>query len=684
MNSLKQLLRQPIRSFLYIILMMLSSTILCLSIGLYYSAYMTVKEANSVYTTIALPTDKTVKTQETVGGQVYESEKSVITSEIQEWLDGLADKYPEVIGIYKQKFISSYSEGLDTLVSAMEDGTYGDKKDKPYTNAAFVITINSLENNINGMVDVTAKIDKVLLLHNGYNPEDTLHFTYYYFPEDELQADDLEIGGRYIVFGINYVDRGLVLKKDLADSLKISTHKIDWKNINYDVTNYKDVLTEHGTDVSDVAALYEYNETSIPLTASDLDATKSSWMFVQNPSNFIKKGNTYTHQDGTTETVVATSDEIEASTLPTISKLTIDVDNFLSSDEGQIWREILDQYKITNQSVPVLGTDCLESIFEFHQNKAVITLGRSFKDKEYTSGDRVCIISEELALANGLHVGDKIPLSFYKGLETYMETSYNPPADIYSPLAGFSTENVLFQVIGIYSQSNLWSDSSYSFTPNTVFVPNNAITCDTYTDNTGIFYTIVLKNGSIDKIKSYEELLGYKDILNFYDQGYSEIKDTLTDYLSTAGVLFIIGFTTWVTILILFLILYVARLKHIAGMMLSIGSGRRKTMIHILISTLTITLISTAISGVLGYALLGNIIDCVYSNTINHSVINSDFSAKFTSDTSSIMNLTVQKLPQISSITAIFQFFIYLLITMIYSNIILKKKPLILMKHKEN
>lgn len=121
----------------------------------------------------------------------------------------------EVIGTYQQHFISAYSKGLQTLVSAMEENNYSDPKDEPYTNAAFVVTIESLDHDkTSNTVDVTAKIKESLLLHKSYMlPEGSLHFTYNYFSENEWNAANLEIGETYLVFGNNYADLGLALKK---------------------------------------------------------------------------------------------------------------------------------------------------------------------------------------------------------------------------------------------------------------------------------------------------------------------------------------------------------------------------------------------------------------------------------------------------------------------------------------
>ncbi len=684
MNSFRQLLRQPIRSFMGIIALTLSGTILCLSVSLYYSAVMTAKESDSIYTTIALPKEHTEIEYVQEDGVTHIIKNHTVSKEIRDWINSMPSLYKEVLGIYHQQLISGYSDGLNTLVSAMEDMAYSYHRDLPYTNAAFVITIESIDNDSEfGTVEFSAKINRVLLLHQGYKvPEGYLRITYNYSTEEELKKADLRIGDSYLVFGSNYTDTDLTLKKRLAEILKISSNDIDWSNINYDITEYLQGLKpEDAKKAEDIAALYEYNGHSIPITNTDLRYISSSWMFVQNPANFIMS--TFIYPDGTTETVRASEEMIKAKTLPTITRLTTDPDTFLNSEEGKLFRETIEQYKITNQSVPVIGTDLLECIFEFHQNRAYVVKGRSFTEDEYKNGKKVCIISEALATINKLQVGDAIPLAFYKGYETFLENYYNPPADVYSPLAGFCTEVEPFEIIGIYRRADLWSDNSYAFTPNTIFVPNKAIKCEAFTADSGIFSTIVLENGSIDKIQAYANEAGYGDILFCYDQGYSNIKDTLADFLSTSRILLVIGTLAWIAMLILFIVLYVIRLKRTAGMMLSLGSGRKITIIHILISTLTLVLIASVISGLLGFCLVGNVTDYVYNQALSNSV-NSSFSANVTSDTLSSITLSARKLPQISFVIASVQFAVFAIIIWLYGIFISGKSPLVLMRHKEN
>ena len=96
----------------------------------------------------------------------------------------------------------------------------------------------------------------------------------------------------------------------------------------------------------------------------------------------------------------------------------------------------------------VLGTECLDSMYQFNQKQARIVAGREFTDEEYESGSRVCVISEALAGNSGLSLGDTITMSqfgydpFLSRYNYGMITSYqgkliNPLPTAYSELLAF-------------------------------------------------------------------------------------------------------------------------------------------------------------------------------------------------------------------------------------------------------
>ena len=134
-----------------------------------------------------------------------------------------------------------------------------------------------------------------------------------------------------------------------------------------------------------------------------------------------------------------------------------------------------------NHSLVVMGTENLEAVYGFTSNAANIVQGRSFIQEEYDSGAKVCILGETVANASGISVGDTITLEQYLCEENNISVDDEPwdgkqnNPDIgrlnirteYGPAEEFT-------VVGLYRQRDEWGDSSYSFTHNTIFIPQAA------------------------------------------------------------------------------------------------------------------------------------------------------------------------------------------------------------------
>ena len=119
---------------------------------------------------------------------------------------------------------------------------------------------------------------------------------------------------------------------------------------------------------------------------------------------------------------------------PTMAEFTGTLDEFLEDPDHWQWKRVVEEWEITKRSVPMIGTDCLESIYQFQQKQAVITRGRGFTKEDYENGNAVCVISEVFAAANGIATGDRIPIYQYPCLDRsgsdsmYSIESRNPAA----------------------------------------------------------------------------------------------------------------------------------------------------------------------------------------------------------------------------------------------------------------
>lgn len=307
-------------------------------------------------------------------------------------------------------------------------------------------------------------------------------------------------------------------------------------------------------------------------------------------------------------------DEAVGSRFPALETIEGDPADFFETTPHEVWREYLDAWRHQNTSLPVIGTDNLESMFCFIHGDAIISDGRSFTREEYDSGARSIIVSDIIARRGGVSVGDSIRLSqFVCPDAVYVSAQYpslnNPcvgPMHMYDSFG----EEEEFTVVGIYHLSALWSRGTYAVDPNTVFIPRSAQipggfgeiggTEDIY----GIYLSIELKNGSVDDFQL--RLAGTKYAGQFYtfDQGYEAVQKNLNSYALSSRRLLLISVIGWVLFLLLYLLMYQAAQRHNLGVLRSLGSTPSRAAGYLFVSGAIVALIGILLGTLLsGYAL---------------------------------------------------------------------------------
>src|SRR5699024_7722491 len=88
-------------------------------------------------------------------------------------------------------------------------------------------------------------------------------------------------------------------------------------------------------------------------------------------------------------------------------------EEFLTREAGELWKSALEDIQIQNHSFPMIGVEKLEYIPDFLRGTADIVQGRNFTQEELETGAKVCILSESLAQANGLEVGDTLSVQLF-------------------------------------------------------------------------------------------------------------------------------------------------------------------------------------------------------------------------------------------------------------------------------
>ncbi|MBR4435360.1 MAG: ABC transporter permease [Clostridia bacterium] len=318
---------------------------------------------------------------------------------------------------------------------------------------------------------------------------------------------------------------------------------------------------------------------------------------------------------------------------PLFAKLEGDMsaDEFFSTTDKQVWRDYRDALELQQHSLPVIGTDKLETTYAFLTEKARIVEGRTFTDEEYEQGAKVMVVSDRMAKLGGISVGDTVNMRQYicvgSDLSSLGYTLRNDPMN--NPGIGdFDMNNEYgpeeeFTVVGIYHLVNDWTEASFAFTPNTVFIPRSAqieggfgeirseeesktniagfdITRNLY----GVYLSIEINNGMVDDFRKSIEETRFAGEFFAFDQGFETVQKSFNGLSVSARRILILSIIGWLLFLPLFLILFQGHQKSNVGIMRSLGSKPYKQTLYLFISGMTVVVIGVAIGTLLSKKVL--------------------------------------------------------------------------------
>lgn len=347
-------------------------------------------------------------------------------------------------------------------------------------------------------------------------------------------------------------------------------------------------------------------------------------------------------EEGNSIPVAQISDKMH----PGVTRLEGSVEELLETDT--LWAQTVENDQKQLHSFPVLGTQALETMYVFNQSDAVMIEGRSFTQEEYASGAKVCVISETAALTGGIGVGDTIHLSQYiTGLNgnegnTSLYTiglgsELNNPTVGRFPPDEYVTEHEAFIVVGIYQLQRSWDSSTFSITPNTIFIPQTAQISGGYggaayiaTESTlyeepldylypngtyGIYLSVKLRNGMSDEFLAQAGEI-VSNTFQTFDQGYEAAKESVQAVGQDAWKMMGLAVIGWLLMMTLYLVLYQGSEQHNLGIMRSLGakpkqcarylfgSGWLLSAVGICLGTLLSSQATRYVSGVLSEFLL--------------------------------------------------------------------------------
>ena len=611
MNPMNQLTRRPVKAAFGALLLALAGVILALSGGQFWAAARTRAGVEATYTTVAVVTGRIssdeVLTPSAEGGSNAESlrQDSAMAAAIF-----LAEPEQQSWDIIRSRptvgMVSGYSPCLRPAIS-LYTGHRG--SDAPYEYSIVEIRADAVteRNNdwfgesgsanwqLDGQVLGIYGLNDAFRDPSGQRASVSLHQEY----DDPAELLHPEAGKRYLLLSHSYTDDEWYLRRNVADWVFMETNvQLDpWSlDILGNLIRYDQRANPDGTKYCRLAHDGEFTDDAdgfVELAPDELiysDPVTGVEVMNVDPDDFGRFSFAVDALKDTGEIMVEdpqqpgnwrpeTVDYTQYN-LPSIQELPDGVTAQEVIDSTSSWRMAMESIQTNNHSVPVLAVDSVEGMLEFASGRTQITQGRSISQEEYRDGAAVCLISETLARENGLNVGDSLPLSLYEDdpglppIYARFQESCNPRASVFVTQEGFRQETE-YTIIGLYRQSSEWVTTPTSFTPNSVFVPEKSVTCRTVTGSCGVWSSLVLQNGTIDQMEARLAENGLGGVVTYYDQGYSEIVESLDGFSRVSRTVLWVGLALWVVVLAAYCVLFPLQEGKTALRMWTLGAKRR-------------------------------------------------------------------------------------------------------------
>ncbi len=557
MRSIRQLLRQPLKTLAGILLTSIAVAVLCVSVSQMLAVTDTGKKLLETYMTVALPA-------------------KVDSPEKEGWLQELIQTRPDYVkGYYAHGLASAYVPGLTP-------DNYTQHKNGNQNNSDLEdSTMEPVRLSYAGCVlEVRVEADGVRILRALALPEgyaDPTDFTLRLYCTDHTLASTMLQPGRYLVYGTDYYDLDWELRSALLENSYLLCDK---ELPQWDLSTLTYWKTQNGTQ------LYKCKIENLihGLNQSEMQMFRKIHLTLQ-----------------------ADAEQ------PCFVKLEGSAEDFLASDAGKIWQERLEAIEINAKMFPVVTTDQLSSYAGFVLGRANVSQGRSFTAEEIAAGASVCIISRYLAELNGLQVGDTIDMQYLNWEKDLPDQLYisdgkavvNPAPYTYA--AGMTMLSARsYTIVGLYEQDTPWASAEhdmYAFTPNTIFVPKAAAGTAADMSIHGQFSTLVLHSDKMTELQLLAVDAGLDGIFQYYNSGYDRVAGALSEFEAAAKQVLPIGLVIYGLLMFLFIFLFPGRESQVLTRMDSLGAGHLRRVGHIVAHSAGIALPGSLIGGLVALQL---------------------------------------------------------------------------------
>ncbi len=444
LDTRKRLTRKPFTTLIWLVFVTLMTGFLAAATALWYSTAKLADTLDKNHTAIAVRSDPgVVKRSYSVGSVTWEIQGRTFTEQDAEAIEAM----PGVKAVRSHTFAGGTSSAFHPFLDVQRQLSWNARGNtEPYHDAVFAGKLAAVRNSeysyysgyMDGYLEMLFELEDILLLNDEYEePAENMRYMRGFTYRINI-AEDPELAS-YFVEGEHYILSGIFLPN---------------------------------------SPVWDWNVYLNPELAEKTSRRQQATYFTLDGGDAIRgDGYLESHLDGDMTWDPETQEIVYRGTIPAVERYDGDPKTFFDETPHDAWRSYRDLWLKQNHALSVIGTDRLETIFSFQSGDAIIIDGRSFTDEEYETGARVMVISETTAEHSGLSVGDTIPFSQFR---VDNEKNFDLGRRMNNPDVGLMrtdmeyTDEEPFTIVGIYRLQALWSNGTYTFTPNTVFIPRGA------------------------------------------------------------------------------------------------------------------------------------------------------------------------------------------------------------------
>lgn len=251
-----------------------------------------------------------------------------------------------------------------------------------------------------------------------------------------------------------------------------------------------------------------------------------------------------------------------------------------------------DTFQRNFSSFTLSGTNTTDNL-DFVMGNVTLKDGKTLSEDDVNNTSNVVIISEDVATANSLQVGDTIQLS---------KTSQQQPggADTQgsqsSTAASTTSTSVDFTVIGIYTAVESGFDVNTMFTSNVVIDTLNGTTATDETDGSIVFLLDSADHVEAFKTECTPYLTSEYHTLSSDDSQYESLTKPLNLISFITSILIGVVFVAGALIILALVTIFVRDRKFEIGLLLSSGEGRLKIITQFMFEILVIAIVAFGVS----------------------------------------------------------------------------------------